>query len=88
MAGPTESERQILLLIRLREEGSGGAVPELGGIAEAVGASSRDTRRACDALEARGFLTGSHSLGGDLSPAYLLTDRGKLWLYGSVDQVT
>ena len=87
MAGPTERERQILLLVRLREEEPGGTIPELGAIAEAVGASSRDARRACDALEARGFLDGLHSMGGDPSPAYMLTDRGKLWLYG-VDQVT
>ena len=88
VAVPTERERQILVLIRLREEEAGGAIPELGAIAEAVGASPRDARRACDALEARGFLTGLHSMGGDPSPGYMLTDRAKLWLYTTVDDAT
>ena len=71
----------ILKLLRLRWEQNGSPLPELGELAEGVQRPPRDVRRACDALEADGYIKGAHAMGGDLKPAYWITEDGQAFLY-------
>ena len=72
---------KILGLLRLHDEQGGSPLPELDALARALERSTRETRRACDALEADGFVEGLHGGGGDKNPSYFITDLGKAHLY-------
>ena len=71
----------ILRLLRLRDEQKGGPLPELTDLVDAIGQSLLEMRRACDALETDGFITGAHGMSGDENPSYYISDMGKAYLY-------
>ena len=56
-------------------------LPDLDSLVSLLGRPRREVRRACDALEADEFVTGSHSMGGDLNPSYMIMTEGKAFLY-------
>ena len=55
---------EILRLLRLRSEQGPGPMPELDELVEVLGLTKKEVRRACDALEADGYVKGAHGLSG------------------------
>ena len=70
----------VLHSLRLWDE-RGGSLPSLDDLEAELKLRRLEIRRACDALEAEGFIEGAHSMGGDKNPSYWIIGRGKAHLF-------